>query len=121
MGVTGTMIRVKQYWTYMLLCADGSYYVGVTSEIDVRIAKHELGVDRRAYTYRRRPVRLVHAETFSSPDEAIQAEKQLKGWSRAKKDALVRNDWNSVRRLARSRTLRQAQGDIGVVGERTSA
>jgi predicted GIY-YIG superfamily endonuclease len=87
----------------MLLCKDGSYYVGVTSEIDIRVAKHELGLDRRAYTYRRRPVRLVHAEVFSSPDEAIQAEKRLKGWSRAKKDALIRGDWDAMRRLARSR------------------
>jgi putative endonuclease len=59
-------------------------------------------MDERAYTFRRRPVRLVHAEVFNTPIEAIHAEKRLKGWSRAKKDALVRGDWNAICELARS-------------------
>jgi putative endonuclease len=86
----------------MLLCRDGSYYVGVTSEIEVRVAKHSLGLDERAYTFKRRPVKLVHVEVFSTPVEAIQAEKRLKGWSRAKKDALVQSDWDAIRQLSRS-------------------
>ncbi len=63
----------------MLLCHDGSYYIGVTSEIDVRVAEHAQGVDPRCYTFRRRPVKLVHAEVFSRPDEAIRAEKTAEG------------------------------------------
>jgi putative endonuclease len=88
----------------MLLCRDRSYYIGVTSQLEIRLAKHALGIDSDAYTFKRRPVRLVHSEVFSTPDEAIQAEKRLKGWSRAKKDALIRGDWNALRELARSRS-----------------
>ena len=105
------MNGVKQYWTYMLLCRDGSYYIGVTSELETRLAKHALGIDERAYTFRRRPVKLVHAEMFYTPDEAIHAEKRLKGWSRAKKDALVRGDWAAIRVLSRSRRPSYADAD----------
>ena len=91
----------------MLRCRDGSYYIGVTSELEIRLAKHALGIDERAYTFRRRPVKLVYSEVFYTPDEAIYAEKRLKGWSRAKKDALVRGDWDRIRELARS----PARGD----------
>ena len=91
----------------MLRCRDGSYYIGVTSEIDVRVAKHALGVYPRCYTYSRRPVQLVHAEVFSYPEAAIDAEKRLKGWSRAKKDALIRGDWDAIHRLARSFSRRR--------------
>ena|ERR1700682_2357281 len=97
----------------MLLCADGSYYAGITSEIEIRVAKHEIGVNPRAYTYRRRPVALVYSETFSTPEEAIAAEKRLKGWSRAKKDALVRGDWETLRRWARSSGIRGVVGRNG--------
>jgi predicted GIY-YIG superfamily endonuclease len=86
----------------MLRCRDGSYYIGVTSEIEVRVAKHALGVDPDAYTFRRRPVTVVYSEVFSTPDEAIYVEKRLKGWSRAKKAALVRGDWNVIGELSRS-------------------
>jgi GIY-YIG catalytic domain-containing protein len=60
----------------MLRCRDGSYYTGVTSEIDARVAQHELGVFQRCYTYRRRPVKLVYAEVFSDPEAAIFAERR---------------------------------------------
>ena len=98
---------VKQYWTYMLRCRDGSCYVGITSEIEIRLAKHALGIDPDAYTFRRRPVTLVYSDVFSRPDEAIFVEKRLKGWSRAKKDALVRGDWDSIRSLSRSYSRRR--------------
>jgi predicted GIY-YIG superfamily endonuclease len=95
----------------MIRCADGSFYVGVTSALDQRIAMHYLGRDPDAYTHSRRPVSLVFSQEFSHPGEAIAAEKQLKGWSRAKKIALTRADWGEIRRLATNRTLRQAEGD----------
>lgn len=85
---------------YMVRCADGSFYVGVTSALERRIAEHNLGVNTKAYTYSRRPVSLVHSQEFSHPDEAIAAEKQLKGWSRAKKIALIAGDWDEISRLA---------------------
>ena len=86
----------------MLRCRDGSYYIGVTSELDIRLAKHALGVNPDAYTFRRRPVQLVYSAAFPTPVEAIFVEKRLKGWSRAKKAALVRGDWNVIQELARS-------------------
>ncbi len=104
---------MKSYWVYMLRCADGSFYVGVTSELDRRIAMHNLGVNPNAYTHSRRPVCLVFSQEFSRPDEAIAAEKQIKGWSRAKKIALIAGDWNEIRRLSnhhRSTRLTLRQG-----------
>jgi predicted GIY-YIG superfamily endonuclease len=95
---------MKHYWVYMLRCRDGSYYVGVTSNVDVRAAAHALGLSPRSYVYKRRPATLVHAEVFARPDDAIAFEKQLKGWSRAKKEALIRGDWAEIRRLSRSRS-----------------
>jgi len=103
----------------MLRCSDGTYYVGVTSKADIRVAEHALGLARKSYVYSRRPVTLVYSEVFWTPLEAIFVEKRLKGWSRAKKEALIRGDWDAIRRLARSFALRQAQGDIGTSGDST--
>ena len=102
---------MKHFWVYMLRCRDGSYYVGVTSEIEVRQAAHALGTNPKSYIYARRPVSIVYTEMFASPEAAIRAEKRLKGWSRAKKEALIRGDWDEIRRLSRSHALRQAQDD----------
>ncbi len=96
------MVSVKRYSVYMLRCADDSFYVGVTSNIDVRVAVHQHGVDRDSYVFSRRPVSVVFTETFSHIEDAIRAEKRLKGWSHAKKEALVRGDWEEIRRLARA-------------------
>lgn len=96
------MRDVNGYWVYVLLCRDGSFYVGVTSNVEARLIQHAEGPDRRHYTYARRPLELVYTASFSSPEDAIRAEKQLKGWSRAKKAALLRGDWNGIREVARS-------------------
>jgi len=96
------MNTVKTYWVYMVRCVDESYYVGVTSEIDRRIAEHNLGLSRIAYTFTRRPVSLVYAQAFSNVDDAIAAEKRIKGWSRAKKTALICGDWDAIRELAKT-------------------
>ena len=93
---------MKQYSVYILLCWDGSYYVGVTSDLETRLAEHAAGIDPQCYTYIRRPVLLIFTEAFGTPDEAIRAEKRLKGWGRAKKRALMRGDWEEIRRLSRS-------------------
>jgi putative endonuclease len=85
----------------MVLCSDASYYTGITHDVEVRIFQHNDGIDRFCYTYTRRPVRLVYAAEFSDPNEAIRWEKQIKGWSRAKKDALVRGDWTYIKNAAR--------------------
>ena len=69
----------------MLKCADESYYVGMTTSLEKRLAEHEAGIDPYAYTYSRRPVMFIWSREFATEHEAFIAERQLKGWSRAKK------------------------------------
>jgi putative endonuclease len=79
-------------WTYILLCADGSYYVGSTSDDpDARTAQHNDGTFG-GYTSLRRPVKLVFAEHFLDIRQAHAFERQIKKWSRAKKEVLIRGD-----------------------------
>ena len=99
-----------QFWTYMLRCADGSYYVGHTDDIDLRLAQHNDGT-YPGYTHNRQPVELVWSDLFADRDTAFANERKLKGWSRAKKEALIRGDWDTVRLLAsRAKVLRDGQG-----------
>ena len=93
---------VMAFWTYMLRCADGKYYVGHTDNLEVRIGQHQSGYFG-GYTLRRRPVELVWSEYFQTRYEALSAERQIKGWSRAKKEALIAGDWDLVSQLARNR------------------
>jgi predicted GIY-YIG superfamily endonuclease len=86
-------------WTYMLKCADGSYYVGCTTNIENRFGQHQAG-EIPGYTSTRLPVEMVWADEFQDVHDAIAVERQLKGWSRAKKEALVRGDWDVLQRLA---------------------
>lgn len=86
---------------YILHCADGSYYCGHTDDIDRRIAEHQTGF-YPGYTFKRRPVRLVWNDTFQSRDDAKAAEKKIKGWSRAKKEALINRDWSLISQLSKN-------------------
>jgi putative endonuclease len=89
---------------YIVHCADGSYYTGRTAiSAEKRVSEHNLGI-YDGYTKSRRPVTLVFSERFDRITDAIAFERQIKGWSRAKKEALIRRDWESMRSLARSRT-----------------
>lgn len=86
---------------YVLRCADGSYYVGIAREdLERRVWEHQTGAFP-GYTSRRRPVELVFATEFQRFDEAIAFERQVKGWSRAKKEALIRGDFDALQALAR--------------------
>jgi putative endonuclease len=85
----------------MLLCDDGSYYIGITNDPQRRVGEHNDGSDERCYTFTRRPVQLVYSTEFYEVEDAIAYEKRLKGWSRKKKAALVRGDWNEIVRLSR--------------------
>src|SRR5262249_33744915 len=89
-------------YVYMLRCADDSYYVGSATGNDLwkRMAEHETAASR-GYTFPRRPVQLVWSEYFDRITDAIAVERQLKGWSRAKKEALIRGDWGGIKRLAK--------------------
>src|SRR6201996_9666760 len=90
------MIGVGIY-VYMLKCADGSYYVGSATGHDLspRIDQHNAG-SYPGYTLTRRPVVLVWSEYFDRITDGIAAERQIKGWSRAKKKALARSDWETL-------------------------
>ena len=88
------------FWAYMLRCADGSYYVGHSDALEQRIGQHQRG-EVAGYTQKRRPVLLVWSQDFASRIEALTADQQLKGWSRAKKEALIAGDWDLISTLAR--------------------
>jgi putative endonuclease len=91
-------------YVYILRCADGSYYVGSTrASLEQRIAQHNAGTFG-GYTARRRPVQLVFQENFDRITDAIAAERQLKGWTRAKKEALIRGDFATLRKLAKGKS-----------------
>ena len=91
------------FFAYMLRCADGSYYIGHTDNLEARMAEHNHG-QIPGYTSTRRPIELVWNDTFPSRIEALEAERKIKGWSRAKKAALIAGDWTAIERLARRGT-----------------
>jgi predicted GIY-YIG superfamily endonuclease len=91
------------FWVYMRECADGSDYVGHPDDLEKRMAGHVSG-ELGGYTATRRPVRLVFTQDCSSRDAAWSAERQIKGWSRKKKQALIGGDWAEISRLASRRT-----------------
>jgi putative endonuclease len=96
---------VEGAWLYILRCSDGSYYVGTTrSSLEIRIAQHNAGTFG-GYTKSRRPVELVFSEWFDRITDAIENERKLKGWSRAKKEAFMRGDLASVQQLAKRKSL----------------
>jgi predicted GIY-YIG superfamily endonuclease len=81
---------VSSFFVYMLLCSDGSYYVGHTGSIEKRISEHEQGIYPCSYTKSRLPVRVVFVQKLATRDEAFRAERKIKKWSRTKKEALIR-------------------------------
>ena len=74
------------FWVYILRCGDNSYYTGHTDNLEERIARHKT----EGYTSTRLPVSLVFSEEFPTREEALTCERQIKGWSRRKKEALMR-------------------------------
>jgi len=90
-------------YLYILRCADGSYYVGTTRKsLDDRLGEHNAGV-YDGYTAARRPVSVVFAQQFDTITDAVAAERQVKGWSRAKKEALINGAWDKLPELAQRR------------------
>jgi putative endonuclease len=94
------------HFVYILQCRDDSYYVGSAHDVAKRFEVHRSG-DGPVFTASRLPVRLIYQEPFSTPEEAVRREKQLKGWSRAKKEALISGDMKSLSELAAGRQTRQ--------------
>ena len=91
------------YYVYIVECKDWSYYTGVTNDIETRLWEHETGQDDKAYTSTRRPVELKYVEIFYDIDQAIAREKQIKGWSRKKKQALIAENFEKLKELAKSK------------------
>jgi predicted GIY-YIG superfamily endonuclease len=85
------------WFVYILECADGSFYIGETNHLYARLAKHADG-SASQFTAVRRPVRLVYSETHHDRTSALRRERQLKGWTRAKKEALVAGDRSALKR-----------------------
>ena len=96
-------------WIYMLECADGSYYIGSHrgAGLDRRIEEHQAGKYSDSYTFRRRPVKLVWSDWFGRIDDAIAVERKIKGWSRAKKQALIAGDFDMISWFAKRPTARK--------------
>ena len=88
---------------YILECVDGSFYVGQTNDLSRRMKAHNDGTAAR-FTRERRQVRLVYAENLPSGELAVRRERQLKGWTHAKKRALIHGDVDQIRKLSRSRS-----------------
>ena len=89
------------YHVYILECADGTFYTGVTNDLDRRLKEHRSGCDPKSYTAQRRPVELKWYTSFTRVELAIDKEKQIKKWSASKKRALIKEDWDRVRELAK--------------------
>ena len=97
-------------YVYILECSDGSYYVGSTRDLEKRLWEHEQGMGA-AYTSTRRPVRLVYAHEFATIREAWGVERRLHGWSRAKREALIRGDFDALPGLSRGRSRPEVDPD----------
>jgi putative endonuclease len=97
-------------FVYILRCADGTYYTGTCRDtlMDRRVSEHNNGHYPNAYTFKRRPVVLVFAEEFANITDAVAAERRIKDWSQAKKEALIRGDWNGVQWWAKRPNARKS-------------
>ena len=89
-------------WLYILKCSDDSYYTGTTRDLEKRLSEHQSGMPG-SYTFDKRPVEIVFSEEFSSWPEAVAREIQVKKWSRQKKEALIKSDWEALKGLAKGK------------------
>jgi predicted GIY-YIG superfamily endonuclease len=100
------------FWVYILRCADRSYYTGHTDNLEKRVVEHQAG-EIEGYTSTRLPVTLMFADEFPTREEATARERQIKGWSRRKKEAMMRGDWIEVSRLAGGKRPSTSSGRTG--------
>ena len=100
------------FWVYLLKCADQSYYTGHTDNLENRLAQHHLKLIPECYTSTRLPVQLVFSQEFATREEALASERQIKGWSRKKKEALIMGDWEALTAYAKRPTLINSTGFV---------
>lgn len=86
---------MKFYYVYIILCSDGTFYTGMTNDLERRLNQHIIGYKKDGYTFSRRPLKLKWSLQCTNPSEAIKIEKQIKGWSHRKKQALIDEDWTT--------------------------
>ena len=86
-------------FVYILLCSDGSYYTGSTIDLDLRLEQHQAG-EGANHTRKYPPIKLVYYEEFDRVEEAFYREKQIQGWSRKNKEALIEKKYDDLRKLA---------------------
>ena len=96
-------MKNHHYHVYILKCNDESYYTGVTNNIERRLREHETQLNPDCYTASRLPIKLVFVQEFRYVDKAIAFEKQVKGWSRKKKEAIIHGEWNELVKLAKKK------------------
>ncbi len=87
-------------YVYILKCSDKSYYTGITNDPEVRLLQHNNGINSKTYTYTRRPVEMLYCSEFTDYHDAVLWEKQIKKWTRKKKEALIKGDWDRLKELA---------------------
>ncbi len=91
------------YVVYILECSDKSHYTGLTKDLDERLWQHQTGFFPECYTCQRRPVVLRWHEYLDTAEDAMRREKQIKGWSRKKKEALIDGAMEKLRQLSKSK------------------
>ena len=96
----------KRLIVYIVKCKDDSYYTGVTNNVEKRMIEHNTGLVKKSYTYPRRPVKLIYSQEFSDMNQAIRFEKQIKGWSRAKKEALIEGNFGKLVNLSNKKSVK---------------
>lgn len=101
---------MKQYFVYILKCSDNSYYTGVTNNLDRRLYEHSNSCNPDSYTSKRLPIELVFHPVFYSSMQAISFEKQVKGWGRKKKEALINDKWELLHDLAECKNESHCRG-----------
>jgi len=89
------------FYIYILKCSDGSFYTGHTESLDKRIEQHQQASFSNCYTAKRLPCELVYQASFDSRKQSLSIERQVRGWSRQKKRALINDDWIEIARLSR--------------------
>ena len=94
---------MKIYFVHILKCSDGTYYTGFTSDLEKRYLEHRTGKHKESYTFSRRPISWEFYAEFTEPSIAINTEKQIKKWSKAKKEALINNEFEKLPNLSKKK------------------
>ena len=94
---------MKIYFVYILKCVDGTYYTGITSNLEKRFLEHKSGEYLDSYTYFRKPVSSAFYAEFKDPNHAFDSEKQIKKWSKVKKEALINGEFEKLPNLAKKK------------------